>query len=275
MTDADLKKKTHVTKDDIKAGLSRLGLKKGDNAGVHSSLSSFGYVEGGAETVIDAILETVAPGGTVVMPTYSKNTRRLELAAEDREAGITSKIEYLPYEPDKTPCWTGKIADTFWRRKEAFRGYNENHFNPGHSLSAIGPRAEFLASGGGWENLLNSDGYILLIGVTLYCCSSMHLAEKGIEKPKSPPLPEKLRERLDWHNRNSKIGGIGGIRLGYSYPGQLCYPDFKHLEEPCMERGIMKAENVGNSTLKLVKLSELLDLYRAYLEKEPHLFFHE
>jgi len=71
------------------------------------------------------------------------------------------------------------------------------------------------------------------------------------------------------------MGGIGGIRLSYSYPGQLCYPDFKQLEEPCMERGIMKAEKVGNATLKLIKLSELIDLYRAYLEKEPHLFFHE
>ena len=55
MTDADLKKRTHVTRDDIKAGLSRLGLEKGDNAGVHSSLSSFGYVEGGADRIAPAV----------------------------------------------------------------------------------------------------------------------------------------------------------------------------------------------------------------------------
>jgi len=44
-----------VSKEDIKAGLRKLGLKKGDIVGVHSSLSSFGYVEGGADAVIDSL----------------------------------------------------------------------------------------------------------------------------------------------------------------------------------------------------------------------------
>lgn len=47
--------KPWVRKEDIKAGLMRLGLKKGDTVGVHSSLSSFGHVDGGADTVIDAL----------------------------------------------------------------------------------------------------------------------------------------------------------------------------------------------------------------------------
>jgi aminoglycoside N3'-acetyltransferase len=43
-----------VDKEDIKVGLRMLGLKKGDSVGVHSSLSSFGRVEGVADAVIDA-----------------------------------------------------------------------------------------------------------------------------------------------------------------------------------------------------------------------------
>jgi len=38
---------------------------------VHSSLSSFGYVEGGADAVIDALEEVITPEGTLVMPTFS------------------------------------------------------------------------------------------------------------------------------------------------------------------------------------------------------------
>jgi len=45
--------KVHVSKDDIEAGLRKLGLKEGDMVGVHSSLSSFGYVEGGPDTVVE------------------------------------------------------------------------------------------------------------------------------------------------------------------------------------------------------------------------------
>jgi aminoglycoside N3'-acetyltransferase len=65
------RQKVVVTKDDIKAGLLDLGLKRGDHAVVHSSLSSLGHVEGGAEAVIVALEEALTPDGTLVMATYS------------------------------------------------------------------------------------------------------------------------------------------------------------------------------------------------------------
>ena len=43
----------------ILSGLRDMGLKKGDIVLAHSSLSEFGNVEGGPDTVIDALLETV------------------------------------------------------------------------------------------------------------------------------------------------------------------------------------------------------------------------
>jgi aminoglycoside 3-N-acetyltransferase len=36
-----------------------IGIRKGDTLLVHSSLSSFGYVEGGTQTVIEALLASV------------------------------------------------------------------------------------------------------------------------------------------------------------------------------------------------------------------------
>ncbi len=48
-----------IAKQDIINGLLDLGLKSSDEIEVHSSLSSFGYVEGGAETVISALKEAV------------------------------------------------------------------------------------------------------------------------------------------------------------------------------------------------------------------------
>ena len=59
----------HVTYSMLVDGLGNLGLTEGDVVLVHSSLSRFGYVEGGADTVVDALLAAVGAEGTVAVPT--------------------------------------------------------------------------------------------------------------------------------------------------------------------------------------------------------------
>ncbi len=265
--DLETRKKTkaHVTKDDIKNGLIKLGLRQGDNVGVHSSLSSFGYVEGGADAAVDALLETVGEEGTLVLPTYSNNTEQLEKTQEEIDMGITWKFRVLPYDPKKDGCWTGKIPDTFWRRKGAVR-----NSHPTHSLTVMGAKAEefFYKSGeysdNEWKKLMNMNGYILLLGVTLSCCSSMHLAEEHVKLPQhiidrtTPPhdLAEKYRKE----------------KIGFGYGP---YPDFGKMEEICIKHGIMKREQIGEATVKLLRLKELIDLYAEYLRKDPDLFYHD
>ena len=61
----------HVARNDIVNGLRSVGLEAGQNVVVHSSLKSFGRVEGGAAAVIDALEEVITPSGTLVMPTFS------------------------------------------------------------------------------------------------------------------------------------------------------------------------------------------------------------
>lgn len=253
------REKIHVTKEDIKRGLRRLGLKRGDVVGVHSSLSSFGYVEGGVDAVIDALLETVGEEGTIVMPTYSTNREDVKRTQREVELGVTWKSKILPYDPKETPCWTGKIPDTFRKRKGAIRS-----LNPTHSLAAIGPKANELIQG--WNKLLEADGYILLLGVDLSCCSAMHLAEKEVQLPLhilekiEPPseLLEKYGPDLGWPKWD----------IGYGP-----YPDFAKMEEPCKEHGIMKEVKIGEATVKLLRLRELISLYAEYLREDPELFY--
>lgn len=176
-------RKAVVTKEDIKKGLRELGLKQGDVVGVHNSLSKLGYAENGADTMIDALLEVVGEEGAVVMPTYSPNRIELERTPEEIEMGLSWKFKILPYDPRETPCWTGKIPDTFWRRKEAVRSSH-----PVFSLAAIGKKAEELCKG--WDKLLEANGYILLIGVGLDRCTAMHLAEDRV------PLPERILKKI-------------------------------------------------------------------------------
>jgi aminoglycoside 3-N-acetyltransferase len=46
-----------VGKGELARDLEGVGLREGDTVLVHSSLSSIGYVPGGAEAVIDALME--------------------------------------------------------------------------------------------------------------------------------------------------------------------------------------------------------------------------
>src|SRR5437588_2145841 len=87
-----------VERAEIAAGLADLGIARGDVALVHSSLKSFGYVVGGADAVIDALLDVVGPVGTVAVPTLS----------------------YPSFEPERpsfdartTPSETGRITEVF------------------------------------------------------------------------------------------------------------------------------------------------------------------
>jgi len=247
--------KVHVSKDDIKAGLGKLGLKKGDSVGVHSSLSSFGYVEDGADTVIDALLEVVGEEGNIVMPTHSANLLEVQRTPEEIAMGVAWLYKILPYNPEETPCTTGTIPETFRRRKGAVRGSH-----PSHSIAAIGPKAEELVEG--WHQLLELDGYILLIGVGLNVCTAMHLAEKRVQFPqhilKKITAPKEFVEKYPETEWEWDIGP---------------YPDFAKMEEPCLKKGIMKTVKVGEGTLKLVRLRELIDLYTEYLTKNPDLFY--
>lgn len=253
--------KPHVTTDEMEAGFRRLGLGQGHRVGVHSSLSAFGYVEGGADAVIDALIRTVGPDGTLVFPTYSNNKEEVELSEEDRRLGIWAKRRNLPYDPKHDSCWTGRIADTFWRRDEAIRGDHRTH-----SLAAIGPRAADLCQG--WDRLLDADGYILLLGVTLSCCSSMHQAEFRVPHlPQSPDPPVALKRSMDKYESE-------GLWVYVKYPGMLCYPDFAQLEEPCRQHGVMRTTQIGQAQVKLFRLTELIDLYAQHLKDQPEMFYH-
>ncbi|MEW6718023.1 MAG: AAC(3) family N-acetyltransferase [Chloroflexota bacterium] len=246
-----------VTRDDIKRGLQELGLKRGDIVGVHSSLSSFGYVEGGAEAVIEALLEVVGEEGAVVMPTHSINLLEVERTPEEVEAGLMWKYKILPYDPVETPCNTGTIPETFRKRKGAIRSPH-----PSLSLAAIGRDADRLCQG--WDRVLEANGYVLLLGVGLDRCTAMHLAESRVQ------LPERILKKItppqgftDRYPEDEWEWDFGP------------YPDFARLEPVCKEHGIMRTVTIGRAIARLLRLSELVELYAEALRDNPDMFYHE
>lgn len=65
-----------VLKQNILDALSAVGMRVGQTVMAHCSLSALGYVCGGSQSVIEALLQAVGETGTIMMPTQSWKNRR-------------------------------------------------------------------------------------------------------------------------------------------------------------------------------------------------------
>ena len=122
----------HVYREEIAASLQEVGVRPGDTVMFHSSLSSMGWVVGGADTVIDGFLDAVGPQGTVVVPTLCRMPDGERHLTFDRWNIATS-----------VSC-VGRITEVLRHRPDAVRSDHGTH-----SVAAIGPRARELTANHG------------------------------------------------------------------------------------------------------------------------------
>lgn len=164
-------------KAQVTQAIHAAGIRPGDLVMVHSSLSSFGRVPGGPDTVIDAILDAVGPTGTVLFPTFTRPYIYFDGEVAKGQA-------YRPYDPDDhTQIWTGSIPKAFVKRAGVIRSAH-----PSHSVAGVGPLAakcltEHLESDpptnrrSPFGKLLDHNGKILYLGCGLAPSTFLHLIE--------------------------------------------------------------------------------------------------
>ncbi|WP_244833890.1 AAC(3) family N-acetyltransferase [Clostridium sp. BJN0001] len=175
-----------LKKEDIIEGLKKCGLKKGQNVLVHTSLKSFGFVIGGAETIIRSLLDTVGEEGTVMMPSQTWKNLDPEIGVhwEVPEKYYDAIRENWPaYDKDVTPAigmgvvselfakWPGRKRSDHPARSFAAVGKNAQHLTENHDLRNI------FGEGSPLSKLYDLDGYVLLLGVYYNKNTSFHLAE--------------------------------------------------------------------------------------------------
>jgi len=119
--------KRTITLDRLKSDLLKAGFSVGDKIMVHSSLSRIGNVDGGAQTVIKSLLETILPGGTVLMPCYDSAA---DVQAKSLNGEYTDLRQVQPY--------TGIISKIFGTWPNVVRSSH-----PFSSVCAIGSKAEY------------------------------------------------------------------------------------------------------------------------------------
>ncbi len=177
------------TKELLEEQLAEAGVVSTDCLMVHSSMKAIGDVEarpgepGGAETVIDALLESLSDG-MLLMPTHTWK----QMSAE-----------YNVFDPATEPACVGILPNLFRKREGVYRS-----LHPTHSMAACGRKVicgnrvvitadEYVkgeentqtpcAPGGCWDRLRVVEAKILLVGVTHARNTFIHSIEEALDVP--------------------------------------------------------------------------------------------
>jgi aminoglycoside 3-N-acetyltransferase len=247
-----------ATVDSLAADFAALGVTAGTVLMVHSSLSSLGYVNGGAAAVIEALSRALGPDGTLVMPTHSSD---LSDPAGWRDPPVptawhqTLRDTMPAYDPATTPTWTmGAIPESFRGHPQVLRSAH-----PRQSCAARGPMASTIVEDHALDcamgerspmgRLYDLDAWILLLGVTHDCNTSLHLAEHRARYPlkhdASFGSPVTVDGTRRWHVvRDLDADDSDFARLG---------DDFEHDTEQAI------LGKVAQATARLVRMRPLVD----------------
>ncbi len=255
---------TLLTKDDLMEEFRIKGIHKGMSVIVHSSLNSLGWVCGGAETVVQALMETITDKGTIVMPTQSASNSDpsfWENPPVPKDWWDTIRNHMPAYNPITTPTrGMGQIVESFRQHPGVFRSQH-----PMVSFSAWGSAAEEIVHNHSIDfpfgeqsplaRLYERESYVLLLGVGYDNCTVMHLAENrlpnlGIFSQWSAMEENGVRvwrEFLDKESNSDRFPIIGD-----AFEKHVSYTPF----------------TVGDATCRLIQINELVDFTFEWLKKE-------
>ena len=241
----------------LTSDLRGLGLSRGATVIVHSSLSRLGYVAGGSQAVVLALLEAIGTSGTLIMPTHSSD---LSDPASWRHPPVPEewweeiRASMPAFDADLTPTRRmGSVVECF-RHLSGVR--RSNH--PTVSAAALGPNAGVIVTGhalafGLGESspqarLYDLNGWVLLLGVSHANNTSLHLAEYRSDFPNKP-----------WTVHSSPVV-VHGQRKWVSYDDlEGDEDDFEQIGEDFAAAGLEAHGAVGAGTGRLCRVRDIVD----------------
>lgn len=175
-----------ITIEDVKRVLKNIGIQNGDVLEVHASMKSIGFLLGGANTLLDAILETIGFEGTLVMSAHSTdNSEPAYFQNPPVDVSLYQTIrENIPGFKGKFDDLNGmgQLAIALQKRPSV---YFSNH--PQVSMMAHGKHAKWITQSHPLNDMFGLKSplakmvelktKVLLIGVEYDSCTGMHLGE--------------------------------------------------------------------------------------------------
>ncbi len=254
-----------VTLNSLKQDLTALGVKPGMVLLVHSSLSSLGWVCGGAVAVIEALESVLTLEGTLVMPTHSDGLTEPSYWKNPPIPEVwwqTIRDTMPAFQTDVTPTrGMGVIPETFRKQNGVLRSYH-----PHLSFAAWGKHAREIIENHGLEfglgessplaRIYDLQGYVLLLGVGHGNNTSLHLAEYRANFPKrivQQGAPILINEKREWKRfENIRINEDDFETIGKAFADEM---------------GLEQTGKIGQADAKLLPQPEIVDFAVSWMEK--------
>ena len=248
------KNKLNLCKTMIKDGLFRLGVEPRDTLFVHSSLSSLGEVNGGAQTVIDAFLDIIGDKGNLVLPTFTYSF---------------SDGRTIPYHPKRTASRVGLITECFRFKKGVMRS-----IHPTHSVAAYGPQAAKIISEhqptdspcgrkSPFGKLLELRAKVIFLGGCLKSNTTLHAVEDWVNIPYTV---KRIGEALMFDDE----GSIKKISFPKMPDGHRnFYMDRSKIVRAFDKEGVIAETQIGNSYTQMIPIRSIIQVTLERLSKEP------
>ncbi len=250
------------TASSLGADLRALGVRPGDVLLVHSSAHSLGFVAGGPQAIVAALLDVLGPEGTLAVPTHTPENSDPAgwLNPPVPESWWQAIRAQTPgFDPSRTPSrWMGVIAETVRTWPGAQRS---DH--PQVSFAAVGPHAASITSGHRLDGALGENsplgaiyrlnGKVLLLGCGHDSNTSLHLAE--------------------WRQKSSPRGVNGAsVRRPDGTSQWITWTDvtedtddFERLGAAFEESVGLSAGVVGNAAARLMSQRAVVDFATAWI----------
>jgi aminoglycoside 3-N-acetyltransferase len=270
----DVLNRRPITRSQLVAQLRALGLRAGSVVEVHCSLSSLGFVVGGADAVVLALLEAVGSDGTILALTgWEHDSFDLEEWPEP------VRRAYLDDPPIFDPA-VSEAARDMGRLPERIRTWpgamRSNH--PEASFAALGSRAGWLIEDQPWDHpygpgsplakLVEADCDVLMLGAPLETLTILHYAEEQARVPTKKTVVYKAavgtRHAVEWR----KIRDIDTSAGAFPYERvvESGMDGFEVIGNDALESGIGRRDAVGESLTSLFPAGDLVRFASSWME---------
>jgi aminoglycoside 3-N-acetyltransferase len=258
-----------VTRESLVHDLFELGVRKAMTLLVHTSLSRLGWVLGGPQTVIEALLESLGPQGTLMMPAHSMQLTEPQYWRNPpvpESWWPTIRAQAPVFDKHLTPTrGMGCVAELFRTMPGALRS---NH--PHGSFAARGPNAprltahhkltDMFGEASPLGSLYDADGHVLLLGVDHGNNTSLHLAENRADFPGKR-----------WSQQGARLITNNVSQWVEFADFETDASDFAALGEAfAAQTGLESRGPIGWGTGRLMRQRAVVDYGRQWLEKQRH-----
>jgi aminoglycoside 3-N-acetyltransferase len=215
---------------------------------VHTAFSRVAPIEDGPRGLIEALLETLGPAGTLVMPSMSDD--------DDH-----------PFDPRSTPCrGMGIVAETFWRMPLVQRSDSPHAFAACGAQALLITAAHPISVPHGLDSPVGRayelDGQILLLGVGHDANTTVHLAENLMRARYLRP-------------KHATVAIAGNpTRIEYEELDHCC-ERFAQLDQWLEHEGAQRGGLVGHAPARLMRARDVVRIASSRLAQSETIFLHD